>query len=250
ALRLSPSSERVADVTTPLPAPTPQQQQATQIALRAVPADRTSNTAEVSVGTGASIQAGPAGSISLTGASSVTIDGTLSAPAGAISVQIGNRTVDSTLTEADVASRAIRLGPHATLAVDGFSQVLPDASGMRRGNVLDAGTVTLAAPVGYLAMDARAKITARGIQDTVDISTGGTFPVPTQVASRGGVVDISAGTGLFLNGSLAAQGGSSQVEGGRLSVRFSAPATLGPSAINRPSDNVLQQATGPRTLVF
>jgi filamentous hemagglutinin len=178
----------------------------------------------VGVGAGATIDAGIGGSISLTGGADVQVDGRLRAPAGSVALALAGRSLDSSLTLAQLDARSIQLGPDATLDVSGASLVVENANGLRTGNVLAAGSVSIDAPLGTVALDPGAQVLAHGTSDTVDLRLpNGQYQAQT-VASAGGTVEMSATNGLYLEGSIDAHGGNAVVNGGALSIALNASA--------------------------
>jgi filamentous hemagglutinin family protein len=181
------------------------------------------NGASVDVGTGALVAAGIEGNITLNGFSQVSDDGTLLAPAGSVALSLGNADpTNGSLTLAAFEARAIQLGPDATINVSGASLATNQANGLRTGNVLDAGSVSLGAPLGTVAVDSGARILAQGASDTVDVPMPGGQYVPQLVTSAGGRVSITANAGIFLDGQFNARGGGSGSNGGSLSVALQA----------------------------
>ena len=128
------------------------------------------------------------------------------------------------------------------LEVSGASEVSVNAQGLRTGTVLDAGSVSMNAALGYVAVRPGAQILARGATDVVDSTATNGAPQPLAVASAGGRVALQATNGLFVDGRVQAQGGNASVPGGSLSVRL-VPAYVA----NEPAD-VTALRVGPTTV--
>ncbi len=187
-----------------------------QVVLRSdLPAGR------VLVETGARIDAGTQGRVQLTAGRQVLVDGELAAAGGSVSMSLGSAPLTGGPATVDnFAGRVIQLGANARVDVSGVSTVREDARGVRRGEVLDGGSVVLSAPLGTVAIDAGARVVADGARDSVDLPASiGTER--REIASAGGMVSLAAQQGLIVNGTLQARGGLPEAPGGRLSVQLS-----------------------------
>lgn len=180
----------------------------------------------VQVGQGAVLDAGIEGSIALTGSDTVLVDGTLRARAGSVALTLANADqtgTSSPFTLATLQSRSIQLGSTADIDVSGASLVTQQASGLRTGSVLDAGSVALVAPLGSIAVDAGSRIQANGASDTVDILGNGAQYAVQLVGSAGGKASFAAGNALYVEGQIQAAG-TQGANGGDLSVALQATA--------------------------
>ena len=163
------------------------------------------------MGTGAVIDVGPQGSIDLSAGNLLTVDGSLIAAAGSISLalaQVGDWYRDN---------RAIWVGSHARLDVSGIAKQLPSTTGLREGEVLQGGTISLSAGTGTLdgknytgagnvviqaRTDGQATLDVSGAKATLDLVTqaGNAATVKAaEVASDAGSVVITATEGILLN---------------------------------------------------
>ncbi len=216
-LRLAPSQAGVDTLISPQVL-APLQQRSAQLSLSA---NRVRG--RIDVETGASIDVGTQGSLSISAGEAVTVDGSLQARGGSVAVGLRNLE-QSELVSLDLAAaqrRAIHLGAGASIDVSGVSRLQVDAAGRQTGSVLDGGSVSLTASQGSFAMDSAARIVADGSSAVIDLpGAGSAGPVRTPVASRGGSVAIAAMQSLIVNGDVSARAGGASVEGGRLSVRF------------------------------
>jgi len=173
------------------------------------------------IGNGAVVQTDPGGSLTLKATpnvvagsfgptvnpSYINIFGTLSAPAGSITLDAGASNVPA-LTG---AYNTIYLGPASVIAARGASLLTVDAFGHRIGSVLDGGTVTVQNTMDFIAKPGSV-IDVSGTETTLDLATGrlnGLSPqyAPSLVSSNGGSISISALTGLFLDGLLLGRPG-------------------------------------------
>lgn len=179
----------------------------------------------------------------------VTVLGSIVAHGGAITLtadtarggyaQVPGR-IDSPYID---GSKSVFLGASAlidasgTTLLDPFQQPIEGADGSpttpRSGNVLAGGSVTLSNDTGYviaLGPDggaSGARIDVSGTTAVLDLRSdaSGNGYLATTVASDAGSIRIGAGAGLYFEGRLLAQAGSSGARGGSLSL-----ATLLPTA--------------------
>jgi filamentous hemagglutinin family protein len=166
-------------------------------------------------GQNATVATDPGGSVSLTAKSNtgnVTELGSLRAPGGHITLQLGAPSfVNSPGGAGFFADQQILLGPHANLDAAGYALVdTLNPLGYRQGTVLPGGSVSLQAYKGFVVTDPGSVIDVRGTAAVLDIvNTNGV--TPTTVTGNAGAIAIDAREGLVLQGSLlgqaAAQGG-------------------------------------------
>ncbi len=200
----------IAQARTSLPA----QQRPAQLALAA---DLPGGT--VSIEPGVLIDAGTGGRIAISAGQRLLVDGELRAAAGAVSMSLRDASLTGSTVE-DFIARTVHLGDQARVDVSGTSTVQTDARGLRRGDVLDGGSVVLNAPRGTVAIAPGALIRADGAADTVDIGPAGST-TRVELASAAGTVSLAAQQGLLVDGTLQARGGSTAAPGGKLSVELS-----------------------------
>lgn len=198
---------------------------------------------QVDVGTGAVLDVGASGSVSLTAGGAIHVDGTLAAAGGSVSLQLTElSTANFTALSLEQAERrAVQVGEHARLDVSGVSRVVEDAQGRRSGSVLDGGSLSLNAAQGHLAVHEGAVLRADGTSDLVDIAQG-SVPQRTEVATRGGSVSLAGMLSLNVNGSVSAHAGGAGVEGGRLSVRMDGLNRTNRDELVRPGADVYDAA--------
>ena len=180
------------------------------------------------VGTGAAILADPQATISLASNVRLFMDGTLSAPGGAISLSLlanqEQQTYDPT--------QAIWIGGHGVINAAGTPQIYVNGAGERAGTVFAGGQVKLSAQRGYVEILPGSLIDVAGASGTIDAATAGSGLARTlQVGSAGGSIAVTAAEGVVLGGELQAGAGASgagvpQPAGGSFSL------TLDPSRRN------------------
>ncbi|ODU50842.1 MAG: hypothetical protein ABS92_01755 [Thiobacillus sp. SCN 63-374] len=196
--------------------------------LLALPADyrattRVSLTAsnlfrgDVHVGEGASIRVDPEGEVVLSANHQLTVLGTVEAAAGRIELTQpklgdGEKAVDNF-----EPGRSIFLGANSRLLATGYYRAEPNAQNLRKGDVLDGGSVVIKADKGYLVTQAGSQIDVSGTQTTLDI-VGANGLAASPVASNGGSIVLAAREGMILEGGLHGHAGGNQAQGGSLSV--------------------------------
>jgi len=181
--------------------------------------------AQLVVERGASISVDPLQAISLSSTAQLTLDGTLRAAGGKVSlVQELPIIGDTGLSEAP-HQRAIRLGSEALIDVSGQAYTAVDARGRRYGRVDAGGSIVIGGRIdhaagtsdgGYLYVDLEqgSQLRADGAQATLDIPGLGAV----RVASNGGSISLASNLGLRLEGSMSAKAGGAGAAGGSLGV--------------------------------
>ena len=182
----------------------------------------------LTVGTDALVQVDAGGTISLLADNQLTVNGTLSAPAGQISLLLNAPVPQDAQDNAYDATRSIWLGAQGRLLAQGSkARVYTDNAGLTVGDVLDGGSVRIGRlQDGQLSVAAATVVTEQG--SLIDVSgtwltdarlkSGGSVLAPQTLGSAGGSIDIRAREGLLLAGSLRGEAGSDAARGGSLSV--------------------------------
>ncbi len=213
--RLAASGSPITSVAT-ADAPLPTQQRGASVNLVS-----DLSTGQVSIEPGAQIDVGSGGQVTLAAGQRILVDGRLQASAGTVRMSLSATPLTgATATVENFADRVIHLGSQAQVDVSGVSTVQTDARGLRRGEVLDGGTVIMNAPLGTVAIDAGATIRANGTVDAVDVGPNGAA-TRIEAASAGGTVALAAQNGLLVDGVIEARGGAIGAAGGNLSVQLS-----------------------------
>ncbi len=217
-------------------------------------------TGAVSIGDGARITVDPSQGIRVQSAGQLTLDGTLTAHSGTVSLL--NTIVDAFSTDAAVSfyvpGVSIWLGATSRIDVSGTSASALDPAGRTYGLATAGGSVVIGAPGNSFGSTATpttdavviarpgSVIDASGASVTVDPLAGTAVanvlspvnPVlagPSIEPTGGGVIQVSSADGIFLDGTLRAPSGGAGAPGGSLSV------ALGVNSINSPrkTPNVL-----------
>ncbi len=174
----------------------------------------------LTIGSGASIALDPAASLSLSSNTSIVVDGSLSAPAGALSIAV---TTGLPIAEFP-KSQGIWLQSGALLSTQGVAQLQTNDLGQRTGSVLNGGNITITANRGYLITAPGSSLDASGTAAEVNLVQNGTAgnaieANPTLIGSNGGTISLSAAEGMLLNGAVAARAGQAPgAAGGTLNI--------------------------------
>ena len=212
---IRPSGTAMADITTHVVLPA-DYRAPTRVSLTASNLSR----GDVHVGEGASIRVDPQGEIALSAKDQLTVLGTLEAAAGHIALK-QDKLTDSNERQVDNfdPGRSIFLGANSRLLTRGYYRAEPNVQLLRKGEVLDGGSVVIEAGRGYLVTQAGSQIDVSGTQATLDIVNANGLTA-TPVASNGGSIGIAAREGMLLEGSLSSRAGGSQALGGSLVVKL------------------------------
>jgi len=191
---------------------------------------------DVVVGAGSTIDAGPKGSVTLSG-QTVEVHGSVLAAGGSIKVTGSNSLPLPGLNPVAVnPAVTVLLGADAVLDASGETFLVPDSYGRKRGAVLDGGSITVS---GNIAAESGAVLDVSGSSDVLDLLPGesgrslediasgvsGTTSKPYQVRGKSTVVESNAGKitlaggqMLFSDATLKGEAGGSTAAGGTLAV--------------------------------
>lgn len=183
----------------------------------------------LSVERGASIQGDAGARIALESNSSIHVAGAVSAHAGSISLTASNGLAVSELPR----SQGVWLDSGARLDVSGVARLEPNELGLRRGEVLDGGSVSLTAQRGAVVVNPESSIDVSGAGATLDIAgaPGSTTDVEARtIVSNGGDVIVTGADAVVLSGEIDAHGGGAGAVGGSLFVTMAADERKGPAS--------------------
>ncbi|MGA4475693.1 filamentous hemagglutinin family protein [Ectopseudomonas chengduensis] len=179
--------------------------------------------ASLLVGKDALINVDPGQAINLSSTGQLTVEGTLNAWGGRIS-----------LNGASAPGSSIWVGEQAVLDVAGRAVTAINARGNRYGLVRNGGSIVIGGEIdhsngsvaqssGFVVIREGALLDASGTQATLDIAGRNA----TTVASNGGSISLASNAGLYLDGQMRADAGGSSSAGGSLSVALKTPAFPG-----------------------
>jgi filamentous hemagglutinin len=161
---------------------------------------------------GASITVDPGVAISLAGVGGVSMNGTLRAPGGVITLETLTPN-NANLDPGYVAGLNVDIGANAILDVSGTAQLKHSDAGLRLGSVLSGGTIDLFADRGSVVAEPGSKIDFSGSSALLDVQSGigtGHYTRET-VASAGGALNVHAPESIALLGSVRGTAGVGQL---------------------------------------
>jgi len=190
-------------------------------------------TGAVTLGQGASVIGDAGARIGLGSSAQVTVLGSLIAPGGAITLSADSSPSHYAFNGQLLAnaftspSKSLWLGPNAVLDVAGTALINPLAAPVKSGTttfvpslgrVLPGGSVTLSDDSGYVVAQAGALLNVSGASASFDQLQANGGYAPQAVWSNAGSITLAAGGGLYFDGTLQAQPGAAQAQGGTLSI--------------------------------
>ncbi|MGR4043326.1 filamentous haemagglutinin family protein [Pseudomonas sp. 910_21] len=186
-------------------------------------------TTALNVGQGAVINVDPGQAINLRSVGQLTMNGTLNAWGG--SVSLGGLTVASSeAANAAGHGRSIWVGEQALIDVAARAVSAVDNRGRRYGQVRNGGKIAIGGEIDlatgiakasdlFVVVRDGARLDASGAQAALDIPGQGRV----QVASNGGSISFASNNGLYLDGSFVARAGGAGAAGGTLSLALESP---------------------------
>src|SRR5262249_37262863 len=136
-------------------------------------------------------------------------------------------------------------GAGSLLSTAGVAKVFPDSKGLRQGDVLRAGTVTLNAVTGYVVTEPGSVIDVSGappVQLDRPTAQGGFGMV---VAGDAGSVNIAAREGALLAGTMRAAGGGAQTRPGSFSLALGSKDVPGVGLASPTADRIVEVGGTP-----
>ncbi|OYU87674.1 MAG: filamentous hemagglutinin [Bradyrhizobiaceae bacterium PARB1] len=218
----------------------------------------------IRVGTGAVISVDAGREIALVGnmrggIKQITVDGTLNAFGGTISID----SLSGTLPNGSAHSHSIWIGDNAVLDVAGRAVTARDRSGRRYGIVQAGGTISIGGDLDWeiegksISPDMLAIIRpgavldASGTSAIIDVPVSDRFvrgsAAPLFIASDGGSIIVKSNMGLYLDGTLRAAAGGAGAAGGTLAFALEAPlydANTVTNGVLQPREFVIAQSQG------
>ncbi|NWE16412.1 filamentous haemagglutinin family protein [Pseudomonas yamanorum] len=189
-------------------------------------------TTALTVGKGAVISVDPGQGINLRSIGQLTVDGTLNAWGGTVSLA-GLSNTDSTQVEGNGHGRSIWIGEQAVIDVASRAVTAVDNRGGVYGQVRNGGQITVGGDIDpvtgiakasdlFVVVREGARLDASGSQALLDLPGQGR----TRVASNGGNIAFASNNGLYLDGSFVANAGGAGAAGGRLALALESPYYL------------------------
>jgi filamentous hemagglutinin family protein len=201
--------------------------------------------APVTLQAGASISVDQGQNVTLSSLGQVTVEGTITAHAGTISLLNLTRLGSGYLTADSVSGLSVWVGPNAELDASAVAETTLDAQGNPYGVVPAGGSIILGsigdfadfgngsygnADAAFLFVRPGAVLDASGTSAAIAVtnaaSVSGSGSVTSQVvqdATKGGTITAVSGQGIYLDGSLSAKAGGPAAEGGVLQIELDTP---------------------------
>ncbi|WP_300719459.1 filamentous haemagglutinin family protein, partial [Pseudomonas sp.] len=196
-------------------------------------------TTALMVGKGTVINVDPGQAINLRSIGQLTVDGTLNAWGGSVSLT-GLSNSESSTVDGIGHGRSIWIGEQALIDVASRAVTAVDSRGRVYGQVRNGGQIIVGGDVNpstgiatasdlFVVVREGARLDASGSQALLDIPGQGRV----NVASNGGNIAFASNNGLYLDGSFKANAGGSGAAGGRLSLALEAPYYLNEHVTDR-----------------
>ncbi len=219
----------------------------------------TLSTQTFNLGAGSSITVDPKQSITLAGSGQMTIDGDLTAPGGSVNItdnlNLGSLVPFTTFANGQVLS--LWIGATSRISTAGVAFAAGNAAGDSIAIAPSGGTINLTGndaviivQTGAVLDAAGAKATERPVtQSSPDPALGQTAASARVInlAGAGGTIALQSANGLFLDGTMLAQGGGPAAAGGTLSLDLTSDDLV--NANNVPDApriiTISQTGTGP-----
>ena len=196
-------------------------------------------TTRLVVGQGAVINVDPGQGINLRSVGQLTLNGTLNAWGGNVSLG-GLTAVGSEAANAAGHGRSIWIGEQALIDVAARAASAVDNRGRYYGQVRNGGKISIGGDIDlatgiakasdlFVVVREGARLDASGTRATLDIPGQGRV----QVASNGGSISLASNNGLYLDGSVVARAGGAGAAGGSLSLALETPYYLKSAVTDR-----------------
>ena len=175
----------------------------------------------LTIGKNTLIATDSAGTVELASDTSIFVDGTINTPGGNITMTINT---PSSGDKGFFDAQGIWLGTESRLLAAGVFKPELNAYGLKTGEVLSGGNITLTAKRGYIVTRLGSIIDTSGTLENLDFqqpdtTRNGFNIVSNLIASDGGHISLKAGEGLLADGTLIAHGGTGAT-GGTLNVEL------------------------------
>lgn len=181
---------------------------------------------------GSAIDADPGAAVALKAGRQLTVDGTIAAPAGKISLELTKGSVTS--TDIYMPERSIWVGSNANLSATGTTErMVVDSRGVASGEVLDGGTITIGgsggqSAVGHVVVADGATLDVSGVASQYALKNDPRSPVT--VTSSGGSIEVRARESLYFNGTATGAAGGGTAAGGSFTAVLDREGTAVPPA--------------------
>ena len=194
---------------------------------------------EILMDSGSYIETDAKGTVTMTG-QTTTVLGSVKTPGGSISITGAN---NYPAPSDPPLYSTVLIGASSILDASGKTLLLPDSLGLRTGQVLAGGSISVS---GNILTQVGAKLIANGTSGILDLtpaasslypaalaSLNGRLTVPVTIESNGGTITLTGQSFLHNAASLTARSGGASAIGGTLNIsssRFVLPNTTSTSA--------------------
>ncbi|GAB2882920.1 hypothetical protein GCM10027046_09130 [Uliginosibacterium flavum] len=169
----------------------------------------------LTIGEGAQIKAGAGGSITLNAGRQLTLAGELVAAGGKVALNMIRPGGDK--DPGAFEDQSIFLTDSARIDVAGTALVTQNARGLRTGEVLNGGSVSINAAKGHVIAQEGARILLDGSSATLDnLSTGRS----ALVASNAGSLSLQSPAGILFGAQISAKSGGATAAGGTFTLNL------------------------------
>lgn len=182
---------------------------------------------EIILAAGSSIETDAKGSVSLSG-QTTTLLGSITTPGGSITIAGAN--TFPAVSDPPLFTTVL-IGSDSVLDASGKTMLLPDPTGLRVGEVLGGGTISVS---GNILAHQGALISSNGNSGVLDLtpaasslspsslaSFNGRNTVPVTIETNGGSITLTGQSFLHSDATLTARAGGASASGGNLSVSSS-----------------------------
>ncbi|MEQ8662382.1 MAG: hypothetical protein RLW62_16320, partial [Gammaproteobacteria bacterium] len=183
--------------------------------------------AVVATHAGRSAAGAPAGGVlDMTALDRIRVDGRLAAPAGAVAITLSDGGAD-----VGFRNEGVWLGSGAALDVTGVDLSFVDEAGLRRGDILAGGSVTLDAARGAVVMAPGARIDVSGTRGELAVIDGAVGATPAvrllPVATAAGRITVRASETVLPYGEFVGRAGGAGAAGGTLEIALDLAQRVG-----------------------
>ena len=207
---------------------------------------------EIILAAGSSIETDAKGSVSLNG-QTTTVLGSIKTPGGSISIT--GATSFPAISDPPLFTTVL-IGSGSVLDASGKTLLLPDPMGLRVGEVLGGGSISVS---GNILAHQGALISSNGTSGVLDLtpaastllpstlaSLGGRITVPITIQTNGGSITLTGQSFLHSDATLTASSGGASANGGNLSLSSSRFIPLNSGSSSADINLILTQ-NGPVT---
>ena len=204
---------------------------------------------DVVLSKGASILTDARGSVTFNG-DTVTLLGSVTTPGGAISAAGAGRFPSN---DPNLLLPTTLIGSSARLSAAGVTLLVPNPYGLRQGQVLAGGSISLG---GNIAAERGAILDVSGTRGVLDLSptvtsldpaqvnsTSGKRSVPTEIHSNGGSITMTGSRMLYSDATLIGRAGGASATGGSVNVSSGRFVEVG-AAFNSAQTNLVVRQDG------